>query len=111
MRPGALTTSLTVIVLRKREVPDSELLIHSLGIVMELNVQVVCPVYQVLKLGISGMLRKYNQEMHKHTYLNMADLVCLTAIVIGIVRQTVLIVNTNCILDRSAADTNLTHQP
>ena len=49
--------------------------------------------------------------MHKHTDLIMADIVCFTAIVLGIVRQADLTVSELCALDRSAEDTDLTHQP
>ena len=48
---------------------------------------------------------------NKHTDLNMAHVVWLDAMVIGIVRPTDLIVSTLCILDRSAEDTSFTHQP
>ena len=59
------------------EVPDNELLIHRLGLLMELPFEVAFaePVHQVLKLALSGMLLKFWQEVNKHTDLIMADLV------------------------------------
>ena len=49
--------------------------------------------------------------MNTHTDLNVADLECLTAVGLGIVRQADIIASTLCILDRSSEDTDLMHQP
>ena len=95
------------------EVPDCRLFAHRIGLLMELPVQVAFaePVYHVLKLGLSGMLLKMRQYGHKHTDLIVADIVCLTALGLGVVRQTDLIVCTLPITDRSAEDAHLTDQP
>ena len=41
----------------------------------------------------------------------MADIVCVAAIGLGIVRQAEFVVSTMCILYRSAAHTDLAHRP
>jgi hypothetical protein len=57
------------------------------------------------------MLLKMRQYGHKHTDLIVADIVCLTALGLGVVRQTDLIVSTLYMIDRSAEDTDITQHP